>query len=359
MKKILVIEDDATIRSGIVELLTFEGYEILEAENGLVGLRKAFQFFPDLILCDIMMPEVNGHEVLEIIRAKETVNLTPFVFMTALSDSKDVRSGMVLGADDYITKPFTLEELLNAIQTQLKKSEQFKEHTQTALNELRSKIISVLPHELRTPLNGIMGLSQLLKDSPDKMDVSEVKEIGEGIYQSSLRLYRLIQNYLTYAQLDNGIYYPLVESPLSNSRELVQNISEMIAANYKRSSDLNLHLEEGSVHISQPEFEKIVEELVDNAFKFSTSGSPVTVTCGVLDTNFQLKIEDKGKGIAQGDIPKIGAYMQFERIKYEQQGSGLGLIISKRLVEMFKGELNVESANGKGTSISILLPANN
>lgn len=122
MKKILVIEDNEDIRENVAELLTLSGYEILEAENGKVGAQVALDKLPDLILCDIMMPELDGYGVLHILSKHDETLHIPFIFLTAKADKVDVRKGMTLGADDYITKPFDETDLLTAVENRLRKS---------------------------------------------------------------------------------------------------------------------------------------------------------------------------------------------------------------------------------------------
>ena len=162
MKKILIIEDEKSIRSGIADILMFEGFEVYEAENGLAGVQLAKEVLPDLILCDIMMPKMDGHEVLKQLRSENKTKLIPFIFMTALADHADVRTGMELGADDYLTKPFLRDELLTAIHTRLQKSEAIHKQIETMVDDLRKRVISHLPHELLTPLNGILGFTDLI-----------------------------------------------------------------------------------------------------------------------------------------------------------------------------------------------------
>ncbi|MEO1620805.1 MAG: response regulator [Cyanobacteria bacterium J06632_3] len=121
MAKVLVIEDETEIRANLLELLEFEGYNVIGASNGAIGLIGALEYRPDIILCDVMMPELDGHDVLAALRQEPETALTPFIFLTALADKGDIRKGMTLGADDYITKPFTCAEVIGAISTRLEK----------------------------------------------------------------------------------------------------------------------------------------------------------------------------------------------------------------------------------------------
>ena len=123
MKRILVIDDDTKLRGHFIELLRLDGYEVLEARNGREGVDKAKRERPDLVLCDITMPEMNGHRVLETLRSEPATANLPFVFLTGWNEVEDVRTGMNLGADDYLTKPVTPEDLLTAVRARLRRAE--------------------------------------------------------------------------------------------------------------------------------------------------------------------------------------------------------------------------------------------
>ncbi|HMS69014.1 MAG TPA: response regulator [Saprospiraceae bacterium] len=125
-KKILVIEDNYEVRDNLCEILELTGYEVVSAENGVVGVRHAMSESPDLILCDVMMPELDGYGVLKILNSNPKLMDIPFMFLTAKAEKTDFRRGMSLGADDYITKPFDDVDLLEAIESRLKKSQRIK-----------------------------------------------------------------------------------------------------------------------------------------------------------------------------------------------------------------------------------------
>ncbi|PPS46023.1 response regulator transcription factor [Chroococcidiopsis sp. TS-821] len=123
MKKILVIEDEADVRANIIELLEAEDFHVVGAENGFFGALWAQEYLPDLIICDVRMPELNGYDVLTALRQDVATATIPFIFLTANADRSDMRRGMELGADDYLTKPFSRTELLNAIASRFAKQE--------------------------------------------------------------------------------------------------------------------------------------------------------------------------------------------------------------------------------------------
>src|SRR5690554_7354904 len=122
MKTILLIEDDLALRENTAELLELSDYNVITAPNGRIGIEKATEFLPDIIICDIMMPEVDGYGVLQALSADKSTKHIPFIFLSAKTEHKEVRRGMDMGADDYLTKPFDEDELLSAIQSRLAKA---------------------------------------------------------------------------------------------------------------------------------------------------------------------------------------------------------------------------------------------
>jgi CRP/FNR family cyclic AMP-dependent transcriptional regulator len=139
MKKILLIEDNEDIRNNTAEILQLSNYNVIVAENGKVGVEKAIECKPDLILCDIMMPVLDGYGVMHAIHKNDALKNTPFIFLTAKSERSDFRKGMELGADDYITKPFNGTELLNAVDSRLKKIELLRQEFTNGLEGLSQK----------------------------------------------------------------------------------------------------------------------------------------------------------------------------------------------------------------------------
>jgi two-component system, sensor histidine kinase and response regulator len=136
-KKILVIEDDKLSRKNLLKILKAEAFEAIGAESGKIGIQIAIEQEPDIIICDIMMPDIDGYEVFKILRQEPSTILIPFIFLTAKTERADVRQGMNLGADDYLTKPFEVDELLKAIATRCKKQEVLRQQVQLLLEELQ------------------------------------------------------------------------------------------------------------------------------------------------------------------------------------------------------------------------------
>jgi signal transduction histidine kinase len=361
MKKILVIEDEQDVRESLIDILNAEDFYAISAENGRIGLKMAAEFQPHLIICDVMMPELDGYGVLTHLRQNPVTETIPFMFLTAKSDKIDFRQGMDLGADDYLTKPFTHGELLQAIATRLGKQEIVEQRAQQKLDDLSHSISLALPHELNTVLNVIGGLSSLLMEDYNTLSRSDIYEMAEAIQLNSKRMQRLVQNFLLLAQLEVIAASPDKMKTLRNHQmtDAVDVISEAVyqkAIQYCREPDLKLDLEAINAQISAPKLKKIVEELVDNAFKFSLEGAPVQIHTSRRDNLFILHISDYGRGMTAEQIASIGACVQFDRDFYEQQGMGLGLTIAKRLTELHGGEMIIESIPGKQTIVRVSLP---
>jgi DNA-binding response OmpR family regulator len=361
MKKILVIEDEQDVRESILDILNAENFYALSAEDGRVGVNLAAEFQPNLIICDVMMPELDGYGVLTHLRQNPVTEIIPLIFLTAKSDKTDFRQGMDLGADDYLTKPFTHGELLQAIATRLGKQETVKHRAQQKLDDLSHSISLALPHELNTVLNVIGGLSSLLMEDCNSLTRSDIYEMAEAIQLNSKRMQRLVQNFLLLAQLEVLATNPDKMRALRNNQttdaiDVISEVAYQKAIQYCREPDLKVDLGAISAQISPPKLKKIAEELIDNAFKFSLEGSPVQVYSSQHDNTFILHISDYGRGMTTEQIADIGACIQFDRDFYEQQGMGLGLTIAKRLIALHGGELILESIPGKQTIARVSLP---
>lgn len=358
MKRVLVIDDTEDVRSIITESLNFSGFEAFGAEDGEVGIQLARQQPPDLIICDINMPRLDGYATLTAMRQHETTAAIPFIFLTGETDKLTMRKGMDLGADDYLTKPFTHQELLNAVNTRLAKQAEMQRRSEKKLDELRGNITLALPHELRTPLNGIMGLAQILMEDYASMPPSEILDTSRFIYESALRLHRLIENFLVFSQIElmasesKKIEIAPSVTPVS-VESVVPQLAELAARNFKRFADLQLTVQPAELLIPEENLTKIVEELVDNAFKFSQTDRPVRVAVEVANAHCHIIVQDQGRGMTPDQLSKIGPQMQFDRQTYEQQGAGLGLIIAKRLTELLGGRFQIESEPGKGTTVRV------
>ena len=346
-RKILIIEDDVSVRENVNEILIAEDFEVYTADNGKSGYQKAVEIIPDLILCDLLMPEMNGYEVIHFIKENPVTRDIPFIFLTAKVDLADIRKGMETGADDYLTKPFSVKNLLTAIKIRLDKYTNSKKK----IHDLTLNIEMSLPHELRTPLFGILGFSKLLADNVDSYSKEEIKDFADNIFASGKRLHRLIDNFLYLARLELMTLNSTELRDISNEQigksSAIINQSAIEAAKaQERIDDLKISIEDYEYKINLEGFIKILDELIDNAFKFSEKGDEVTISTRNDDKYNIISISNKGVGMTEEQIANIMPHMQFERKVREQQGSGLGLSIAKKIIDIHEGRLNIFAKDG-------------
>lgn len=360
MKKVLVIDDSSDVRLLVTDTLGVHGFKTLQAGDGMSGVDLARKELPDLILCDVRMPKLDGYGTLAAIREHPPTAAIPFVFLTAVADQAKMRLGMDLGADDYLVKPFTLGELLAAVRARLEKQAIVQGQAEKKLEELRGNLCMALPHELLTPLNSISGFASLLAERAPRLDPDEVEEYARTICHAAGRLERLIQNFLLYANLQliqsdphqRESFRTHRQAPI---RERVILVAEAKAKEHRRFDDLALDLEQLCFPVPSDQLEKIIRELVDNAFKFSKPGTPVIISGRAGDGQW-LMISDCGRGMTSEQVARIGAHLQFDRELHEQQGSGLGLALAKQLVELHGGEFHLRSEPDLGTEVRIIFP---
>lgn len=361
MKRILVIDDEEWLREMVQMALRQRGYEVVEAENGAVGIEKARKELPDLILCDVNMEKVDGYLTLASLRNEPATAAIPFILMTGLADHAGMRHGMELGADDYLPKPFTIESLYAAVDARLKKAQTVRAEAERKLSDLRDNISMMLPHELRTPLNGILAYGEILQSDAATLQPGEITEMGQVIHECGRRLERLVENFLIYSQLelwaaDANKVNLLRRTQTADSARLVESHARKQAEEARRLADLQLKLSPVPVPMGEEFLAKVADELVQNAFKFSKPGNVVRVSLADASASVVLSVNDAGRGFSAEQIARVGAYMQFDRKLHEQQGLGLGLTIARRLTELHGGTLTIQSEPGAGTSVSIKLP---
>jgi signal transduction histidine kinase len=359
--RVLVIDDSATIRAEITGILEAHGYDVTTATDGRKGLSKLWRSRPDLILCDLGMPELDGFEVLRALRARPDWAIVPFVCLTSRSERTAMRKAMEMGADDYVVKPVTTTELLSAVSAGLEKRARVEHEAAERLGDLRRSITLALPHEFRTPLSIVLGYSELLMDAADERKDDELRSIGRSVLAAATQLHRLTENFLLYAQLElsgrqadaRGFFAGTTAAPV---HEIVEQVASEAASNGRRGNDLVLDLQPVGVELREALVRKIVTELVDNAFKFSEPGSSVCVTVRHLDGAGEITIADRGSGMSPEQVAALGAYLQFDRVVREQQGMGLGLGIVRRIAEISGGGCAVTSQPGVGTTVCVTLP---
>jgi two-component system sensor histidine kinase/response regulator len=354
MKTILVVDDDKQARMMFSVALSRDGYRVLEADSGTAGLQMAQQHLPDLILSDINMPGGNGSTLLRDIRIDPELRSKQVILITGRPDLVTARKGMEEGADDFLVKPVSIEALLKCVRARIDRGSISWRVEDQVLAELRSSTPAQLPHEFFTPISGIIGLVEILRSGYSQLTGDEVTDILDDVYLSALRLNRTLRNYLLILDLPSASTDALLFP--QSARQLDDNINagakEALRLN-KRQEDLKINVSPCSISVKPEDLSRMVEELVDNACKFSRKGSPIEVD---LTAAGLLTISDQGRGLTEEEIARIGAFRQFDRKKHEQQGLGLGLVLVQKLAAQYRAKFLLTSQPGKGSRVEIAFP---
>ena len=362
MHTILLIEDEEPLCLILADRLKMEGFRVQTAPNGQEGLRQIREQPPDLILCDIMMPGLDGYGVLQALQADERTAAIPFIFLTAKSDAMEVRTGMGLGADDYLCKPVAKADLLSAIRARLVKREQQHERLAHEVEAAHLDVVRKLPHELLTPLSGILSVGQQLEKANPTQPIPSVQELGLVICLAARRLHHAVRRYLLYAELVAASHNPEAQTRLRGNgyiaaSALTAALAERLARQDSRPDDLQLDVRGIDAAIDPTHFGELVAQLVHNAFKFSSPGSVVQVHLSILPTGgCQLMVRDQGRGMTPDQIRQVRAFRQFDSELWAQPGTGLGLALVGQLAALYGGSFLLESDVGNGTKAAVRLP---
>jgi len=368
---ILIIDDEPDNFDVIEALLNRQNYHLHYAANGESGLAALENLKPDLILLDVMMPGMDGIEVCRRVRERSQWQSTPIIMVTALTEKEDLSRCLAMGADDFISKPVNSYELRARVQSMLRikaqydQLEEFSRFQRNTINvlgrnlqELTGNLTRSFPHELNTPLNGIIGVIQLLKADLEGLDSSEIYELLEMAEQSASRLEKLTKRFILYLELETQ-QGPAKRSPKATTTSVSYDIHTEIqqkAIQANREGDLTLELGVCPVPLPDRYWSALLFELLDNALKFSSPQTPISIRTQIQENLFYLEITDQGKGMTPEQISRIAAFVKFTAQNYTHEGMGLGLKIVQKIVEWAGGKLDISSQPDVGTKISINLP---
>ncbi len=360
--KILLVDDADIFRQSVANLLRTRGHEVIEAADGLAGVKMARAHLPDVVVSDIVMSQVDGYAMTAVLRQHPTTADIPLVLVTGDADLKGMRKGMTLGADDYIAKPFKMDELIAALELRVHRRRALRNEVEHKLACLGSDIGTRLPGELLKPLNSILDTSRALSLTGQTRTPDEISELAQAVHAAARRVERLTKNLFLHAQLELFGTNPVHLNTLRQG--LTGNADEVVAAQARRSAeaagrpgDLQLKVAPGSAAVGETLLAKLVEELAGNAFQYSTAGTPVTVQCYDDGHDFLLTVADRGRGISPEQLAVLNLSAPAERKGGEPQVTGLGLPIARRLAELLGGKLLLSSDPGKGTTVRVSLPA--
>ena len=368
MPTILVIEDESLLRAEVAEWLMFEGYIAITAEDGVAGVEKALQHLPDLIVCDILMPRLDGYDVLLEIRSNSKTADIPFVFLTARAAHEDIRAGMNLGADDYLTKPFTRVDLLQAIKSRLEITAARRLKIKDEIEDLRTelakeqeqrlikgKLVGMFSHDFRNPLATILSSISLLRDYADRMDDKRRLAHMNRVDASVRQLLHMLDDMLIITQMESGRLE--FKPELLGVEQFLQHIIEEFQIIHDETHTFRVESRFSDPMMADPRLlRQIAANLISNAVKYSPAGSEVDITLGFHQGQFAFSVEDHGIGIPEKDQAELfGVFHRGSNVG-DVSGTGLGLAIVKQAVELHNGTLHVESEIGRGTKITVLIP---
>ncbi len=370
---ILIVDDEPVNFSVIKTLLLKDGYQLAYIDNGIEIISKLAELQPDLLLLDVMMPEINGIEICRKIKSDPDWQDLPIIIVTALNTKEDLSESLDAGADDFISKPVHGLELRARVKSMLRIKRQHDKILdlydsqsglvkllENNLIELKGNVARAIPHEINTPLNGILGTINLLLQYAEEIPPEETKELLTMAYQSALRLEDITRSFLTYVKvvLKNST---LTDQHLSNQipillHDVLLKIAQDQAEKFARSADLICQpMQYACIQIEYVDLEYILKEIITNAFKFSSAGDQVHVANKVDGDYAYVMISNQGLTMTPEEIDKIGAFMQFRREIHEQQGLGLGLATARKMIEIYHGSSQIYNSD-QGITVEICFP---
>lgn len=365
MTKILVIEDERILREEIVRWLTLEDYEVLYAEDGVAGVESAFRHLPDLIVCDILMPRLDGYGVLLEVHDNPVTANIPFIFLTAKAAHDDIRQGMGMGADDYITKPFTRLELIQAIQVRLTKKNRQTQNYQDELDRLlqaltqvndhrlfRTKLISMFSHGFANYLTSILLTNTLLRSSTNDMDPKRRLAHLNRIESSVRLLLQMLDDLAIIAQMETGNLN--LESEVLNADKFFQRIQEDCQAIYGERHTILMESQRNDlVWVDMRLLRLITTNLLTYITQSSRRGSTVRVMLDNFAQVCSLTIQVQNANMSETGCKHISDALQQSSNIENVFSIGLELAVVKQAVALHCGSIHF---NSQSNMITVTLP---
>ncbi|MBF0409716.1 MAG: response regulator [Candidatus Riflebacteria bacterium] len=354
-KTVLVIEDSSEIMESLVDIIDAAGYEVISAVNGREGIEKALEFQPDVIISDIIMPEIDGYGVFNELKKHPKTMVVPFLFLSACREPDDIRKGMTLGADDYIPKPVSATELLEAIRTRIAKTDGIKQWVDDFVKYV---VTENMPQEFGFPLQKINTAAILLKNQP--MSYQRVKEHAETIFSAGNTLLKLIENFMVSRKLHIS---EITSHAPSSSVELVRQKLDSHFEKNQKYGKIEFDLQSGVLGLPQPELLKIFCALTENALKYSGQTFPIKIS-GRFDGEIYILrvsylVEPEAK-ISNTALPsdKISGNNSKQQVvsEYPERYDKYSLATVMLIAEKYGGQLLVTHESDSSEAISVFLP---
>jgi two-component system, sensor histidine kinase and response regulator len=353
-KKILIVESDLDVRNTLTQLLLKNDYKVKTVENGYDGYKTAVIDPPELIIADIMIPMMDGLEMLRLLKENAATAGIPFIFLTSKSATIDRRIGMNSGADDYITIPFKPDDLLKAIRVRLEKKENLDRKFERVFRALSGNI----PHELRTPLGSIIGFTNMMLEDILTLDRKDMIEMLQKIKYSSTKLQKTIEKFIVFSEAEVlNMDKKKHESLLNKKTEVQAFLLDSIINEKMRQEDVNFPVElsnsYASISVFEDHFCMMFGELIENAIKFSYNNKPIEIKSTDDKGTYTLKVRNYGKGLTEEELQNLDVFTNQDRRRYEQHGNGLGLILVSRLATFYDAKFSITSIPDQYTETSL------
>lgn len=361
--KILIVDDVVSNVLLLKILLTNEKFQICTASNGRECIEKTKSEHPDLILLDVMMPDLNGFDTAVILKNDpETANV-PIIFLTALNTPSDLVQGFKVGASDFLTKPFNKEELIVRVMQQISLvaarriiMEQNEELRHTISN--RDKMYSVIAHDLRSPMASIrMVLNLFVSTVSPEMIGQELYDLIDKANRESEETHSLLDNLLKWTKSQMGRLNVVYQDFEINDVVLgVVDIFVIIAETKHIRLNCNLGTENLKVHADTDMLNTVIRNFLSNAIKFSNENSTIDITVARSGDFARISVRDHGVGISEDRIASLFSSGKNTYGTKNEEGSGLGLQLCKDFAVKNGGDVEVESVHGEGSTFSVLVP---
>ena len=345
MKKILVIEDEQDIRDSIQEIVEMAGYAVTPIANGAAGLKELMHNPFDLIICDIMMPEMDGFSLLTALK-KDPSFVTPFIFLTAKVQSNDLRTGMNLGADDYLHKPFKSKDLLNAIETRLSKHEKLNQLQSQKATLLEKTIELMVGHEFKNPMNGIINFNTLIAENAISLNNEKLQSLCSYLHISADRLLTTYDKINTYYTLQKALQLKEIPEEGAQDPHHIIDVIKSVLHKYDRVKDLDYMEPKPPLFFSKL-IHTATKELIENACKFSEKGTPISIHIFEDTSGKNIRVKNQTMHTTAAALNKYRLFEQHHRDVAEQQGLGIGLAITKLIASIHKGSIQFDEVENE------------
>jgi two-component system sensor histidine kinase/response regulator len=364
-KSLIACIDDEVMN---LELLKFTikqiNCDVLAIQHGKEALALLLKNVPDLILLDVMMPEMDGFELCALIKTKRVLKNIPIIFITGMGKTENKVKGFELGGVDYVTKPFNKHELLARIKTHLNLREAKKKVSKQAAdlkkdNVLKDRLFSIIGHDLRSPLSAIkMQLDFILRGIINPTDPNFINKTVHNLNATTDEAFNLLDNLLGWAKSESGSLSIIKENVnVLNLVEQCERLQQLAIEN--KNIELQITIPENAfVYADMNMIKTVLRNLVSNAIKFTPVEGSISISARLEDEFWNVSVSDSGVGISEEDLVKVLNPSEhfFKEGTEQEAGTGLGLILCQDFILKNGGTLWVESTLGKGSSFTFSVP---